>query len=248
MKPGKANKDILNFLSTGKDKARLPQAGATQIGTSGGGAPAFDRQNTGFSRASGDFSDRGYTRGKTAPGGFSNVHAPVGASDYGDLGIPTQDRNYGQRKRMPISAADQKDKIIEFERENNTLKEKENFLRQEITMMSTKLRRVESLIKSRGRMADDFGEYDVTDMQRDLKEECDDLRDQNDQIKEKVRKLNVVQRGLTQQMATGPLHKSGLAKNDKYAHVQGKLAVTHSKVTKRYQEEAKDIRAQIMIN
>ena len=85
-------------------------------------------------------------------------------------------------------------------------------------------------------------------MQRDLKEECDDLRDQNDQIKEKVRKLNVVQRGLTQQMATGPLHKSGLAKNDKYAHVQGKLSVTHSKVTKRYQEEAKDIRAQIMIN
>lgn len=35
-------------------------------------------------------------------------------------------------------------------------------------------------------------------------------------------------------MATGPLHKSGLAKNDKYAHVQGKLEVTHSKVTKRY--------------
>ena len=78
---------------------------------------------------------------------------------------------------MPISAADQKDKIIEFERENNTLKEKENFLRQEITMMTTKLRRVEGLIKSRGRMADDLGDYDVTDMQRDLKEECDDLRD-----------------------------------------------------------------------
>ena len=78
---------------------------------------------------------------------------------------------------MPMSAADQKDKIIEFERENNTLKEKENFLKQEITMMTTKLRRVETLIKSRGRMADDFGDYDVTDMQRDLKEECDDLRD-----------------------------------------------------------------------
>ena len=36
---------------------------------------------------------------------------------------------------MPVSAADQKDRIIEFERENNTLKEKENFLRQEILMM-----------------------------------------------------------------------------------------------------------------
>ena len=44
-------------------------------------------------------------------------------------------------------------------------------------MMSTKLRRVETLIKSRGRAAEDFGDYDVSDMQRDLKDECDDLRD-----------------------------------------------------------------------
>lgn len=66
-----------------------------------------------------------------------------------------------------MSAADKNDKIIEFERENNTLKEKENFLRQEITMMSTKLRRVESLIKSRSRVVDDLGlggDYNVTDM------------------------------------------------------------------------------------
>ena len=149
---------------------------------------------------------------------------------------------------MPMSAADSKDKIIEIERENNTLKEKENFLRQEITMMTTKLRRVETLIKSRGRGADDEGDYDASDMVRDLKDECDDLRDQNVDITEKVRKLNVVQRGLTQQMTAGPLHKSGLAKSDKYAHVQGKLASTHSKVTKRYQEEARDMRAQITIN
>ena len=78
---------------------------------------------------------------------------------------------------MPMSAADSKDKIIEIERENNTLKEKENFLRQEITMMTTKLRRVETLIKSRGRGADDEGDYDASDMVRDLKDECDDLRD-----------------------------------------------------------------------
>lgn len=48
---------------------------------------------------------------------------------------------------MPMSAADKKDKIIEFERENNTLKEKENFLNEEIKMLTTKLRRVEGLIK-----------------------------------------------------------------------------------------------------
>jgi hypothetical protein len=29
---------------------------------------------------------------------------------------------------MPMSAADKKDKVIELERENNALKEKENFL------------------------------------------------------------------------------------------------------------------------
>ena len=53
-------------------------------------------------------------------------------------------------------------------------------------------------------------------------------------VKERNRKLNVVVRGLTKQLETGPLAKSGLAKNDKYAHVVGKLDSTHNKVTKRY--------------
>ena len=149
---------------------------------------------------------------------------------------------------MPMSAADKKDKIIEFERENNTLKEKSNFLEQEIKMMQTKLRRVEALIKQRSRAADDDGSYDITDMQRDLQSECDDLREQNASIKDKVRKLNVIERGLTKELTAGPLQRSGLAKNEKYAHVQGKLDLAHSKVTKRYAEEANDLRAQIAIN
>ena len=115
-------------------------------------------------------------------------------------------------------------------------------------MMQTKLRRVEALIKQRSRAADDDGSYDITDMQRDLQSECDDLREQNASIKEKVRKLNVIERGLTKELAAGPLQRSGLAKNEKYAHVQGKLDLAHSKVTKRYAEEAKDLRAQIAIN
>ena len=49
-------------------------------------------------------------------------------------------------------------------------------------------------------------------------------------------------------MNQGPLQKSGLAKNDKYAHVTGKLDISHNKVTKRYAEEAKDMKAQIVIN
>ena len=107
-------------------------------------------------------------------------HAPGGASDYDDkygshYEVPSRD--YGARKRNPISAADKKDRIIEFERENNTLKEKENFLMQEVTMMKTKLQRVETLMKSRARATDDIDDYDISDMQRDLKGECDDLRD-----------------------------------------------------------------------
>ena len=142
-----------------------------------------------------------------------------------------------------MSAADKKDKVIEFERENNTLKEKENFLNQEVKMLTTKLRRVEALIKQRGHGYDDeSGDYDVSDMQRDLRDECQDLRDKNDEIKDRVRKLNVIQRGLTKEQAAGPLQKAGLAKNDKYAHVQGKLEITHSKVTKRYAEDAKALR------
>ena len=41
-------------------------------------------------------------------------------------------------------------------------------------------------------------------MQQHLKDETEDLRDQNRATKEKVRKLQVVYRGLTQQQTTGP--------------------------------------------
>lgn len=49
-------------------------------------------------------------------------------------------------------------------------------------------------------------------------------------------------------MASGPLNRSGLAKNEKYAHVQGKLNTSHKKVTQRYKDEAADLTAQITIN
>lgn len=43
--------------------------------------------------------------------------------------------DYGARKRMPQSAADKNDRIMDLERENNTLKSKENLLKDEITKM-----------------------------------------------------------------------------------------------------------------
>ena len=77
--------------------------------------------------------------------------------------IPTRDRTYGERKRVPFSEADRKDKIMETEKENNALQEKENYLRQEILMMETKLRRVEELCTRRARAQENAGDYNITD-------------------------------------------------------------------------------------
>jgi len=109
--------------------------------------------------------------------------------------------------------------------------------------MQTKLRRIESLIGQRSRCGDaDEETRSVYDMQDDLQHEVDDLKDQNASAKEKIRKLNVIERGL----ATRP--PGAQTKNDKYSHVQGKLEVLHTPAGKRYQAEADDMRAQIVKN
>jgi len=46
-------------------------------------------------------------------------------------------------------SSDQTDKIYELERENTSLKSKENLLEDEITKMRTKLKRIEELMKKR---------------------------------------------------------------------------------------------------
>ena len=65
----------------------------------------------------------------------------------------------------------------------------------EITNMKTKLHRIEELMRSRSKFGD-TEEYDITDMQNDLRNECDEIKTQNEEIKEKVRKLNVISRSL----------------------------------------------------
>ena len=76
--------------------------------------------------------------------------------------------------------------------------------------METKLQRVQNLINRRDQLGDDNDEYSAIMMQQNLKEETEDLRDQNREKKEKVRKLQVVFRGLTQQSASGPQARSGI--------------------------------------
>ena len=66
-----------------------------------------------------------------------------------------------------MSSPDKKDRVINLEKENNTLKEKENILQTEIIKMQTKLRRIDGLIRSRSAAGGETG-YDSHDLQRDL--------------------------------------------------------------------------------
>lgn len=118
----------------------------------------------------------------------------------------------GPKKKRMMASRDREDRTMELERENNALKEKENLLQLEIKSMQTKLRRIEELINQRSRMGGD-GPMDLIGIQNDLQHECDKLKTENEDTKEKVRKLTVIQRGLATRPAGAP------AKADKFAHV-----------------------------
>ena len=134
--------------------------------------------------------------------------------------------DYGA-KRTRMTSADKTDKVMEYEKENNVLKTKGTLLENEITKMKTKLHRIEGLMRSRSKFGD-AEDFNISDMQQDLQNECDEIRTQNDEMKEKVRKLNVIQRGLA-------APSTAQAKPNKYAHVPGKLAFSASgKMSKKY--------------
>jgi len=79
-----------------------------------------------------------------------------------------------------FNKADKVDRIINLERENNTLKEKGNLLGLEVHKMQTKLRRINELMNKRHRHAHtEEGAYSVMDMETDLKGEIDNLADRN---------------------------------------------------------------------
>ena len=63
-----------------------------------------------------------------------------------------------------------------YEKENNVLKAKGTLLTNEITKMKTKLYRIEELMRTRGRLTEG-NEYDISDMQRDLEDECAEIKD-----------------------------------------------------------------------
>jgi len=98
----------------------------------------------------------GIQRRDTGKAGADIAHgSKIGPSDF------------GVKKRNTMSSPDKRDRVINLEKENNSLKEKENLLQTEITKMQTKLRRIDGLIRSRSAVGGD-AEYDSHDLQRDL--------------------------------------------------------------------------------
>jgi hypothetical protein len=128
-------------------------------------------------------------------------------------------------KKTPLGkyTSDQADRIYDLERENTTLKSKENLLETEIVKMKTKLRRIEELMKKKRATQDGALTMLPEDVQRQLQCEIDKIGEENRQMKERNRKLRAIEKELAIK------HVTKKAPVNKFAHVKGKLAKTNVK-------------------
>ena len=106
--------------------------------------------------------------------GMTNENA--GNSNNKNLRPPSASGPLGGKPRIRMTSGDRKDKVMHYEKENNVLKAKGTLLTNEITKMKTKLYRIEELMRTRGRLTEG-NEYDISDMQRDLEDECAEIKD-----------------------------------------------------------------------
>jgi len=86
------------------------------------------------------------------------------------IGGSTPSKGANRQKTLPISkfSADETDKIFELERDNTQLKSKENLLETEIVKMKTKLRRIEELMRKKGKNSSATQSMMPEDVQRHL--------------------------------------------------------------------------------
>lgn len=106
--------------------------------------------------------------------GMTNENA--GNSNNKNFRPPSASGPLGGKPRIRMTSGDRKDKVMHYEKENNVLKAKGTLLTNEITKMKTKLYRIEELMRTRGRLTEG-NEYDISDMQRDLEDECAEIKD-----------------------------------------------------------------------
>lgn len=125
-------------------------------------------------------------------------------------------------------SSDQVDKIYEYERENTALKSKQNLLEAEIEKMNTKLTRINELMARTSKGARDGGKSAIpAEVQRHLQDEVNKLSSENDQMRDKNKKLRAIEKELTAKSITKK------ASTNKYAHVKGKLSAAKVKQSER---------------
>lgn len=124
-------------------------------------------------------------------------------------------------REIPLGkySSDQVDKIYEYERENTALKSKQNLLEAEIEKMNTKLTRINELMSRTSKGSRDGGKSLVpAEVQRHLQDEVNKLSSENEQMRDKNKKLRAIEKELTAKSITKK------ASTNKYAHVKGKLS------------------------
>ena len=153
--------------------------------------------------------------------GRSGIGRPPSAAVAGRGGRASA-KKAGNSVGFGKSRSDQTDKMIELERENTGLKSKENLLQDEITKMRTKLKRIEELMKRRSNHSGPQALLPA-EVQRQLQDEISRMNNENEQMKEKNRKLRAIEKELNIKNVS---HK---APTGKYAHVRGKLLNSRGK-------------------
>jgi TolA-binding protein len=95
------------------------------------------------------------------------------------------------------------------------LKCKENLLETEITKMKTKLKRIEELMRKKNSNSSSYAV--PAEIQRQIQDEIDKLNNENNQMKERNKKLRAIEKELNIK------HVTKKAPANKYSHVKGKL-------------------------
>jgi len=142
------------------------------------------------------------------------------------------------RKGPSKFSADQTDKIYQLEAENNELKLKENTLTSEIGKMKTKLRRIDELLRKKGKSSSNY--MMPEEVQAHLQDEIDVLITENEHIKERNKKLKVIESDMTQ---SAKPKKAPPKPANKFSHVKGKLgSQTMKESDQQFQKMCEDLR------
>lgn len=129
----------------------------------------------------------------------SEKFAQLGKSEEdGNMTIAAQGRAraqpnlaYGAR-RPGGNISGQEEQYHQITEENLQLKEKQNVLESEIKKMHTKMRRIEALMKKERNLTDN----DFADLEQELQLQLGEIQGENSELRDRVRKLNMIHKGL----------------------------------------------------